>query len=180
MTTSEKPAEKANVPVRAGAQRGESRLARWDPMEMIDSLQDEMSRLWGQSWPFRAGLRPMAIRRPIAMTAAAPWAPRMDVYEKDGALMIKAELPGVNREDIQVTLEQGDLMIKGERKEESEVKEEDYYSCERSYGSFFRRLPVPFEIQPEQVEASFKDGILEVRLPKPAEEKAASKQIPIK
>jgi HSP20 family protein len=74
-----------------------------------------------------------------------------------------------------VTLDQGDLVISGERKVESEVKEEHVYRMERSYGSFYRRLPLPEEVLPEQIEATFKDGVLEVRLPRPKGQPKAQK-----
>jgi HSP20 family protein len=104
----------------------------------------------------------------------------MDVFEKDGKLHVRAELPGVKKEDIQVLYDRGELQIKGERKSESEVKEEDYYRCERSYGSFFRRLPLSFEVEPDAIEANYKDGILEIGIPKPAEAAQKGRQIAVK
>lgn len=123
-------AEKKNVPVKAE----ERRLRLWDPAEMFE----EMTRFWGEAWP--VALRPLTwpLRR---LTEAPTWLPRMDVYERDDTLVVKAELPGVKKEDTEVTLERGDLIIRGERKAEQEVKEENYYRLERTYGSFFRRLP---------------------------------------
>jgi HSP20 family protein len=93
----------------------------------------------------------------------------MDVFEKNGYLMIKAELPGVEKEDIKVEMVEGDLIVHGERKSESEVKESDYYRLERAYGSFHRRLPIPFEVKPEQVKANYKDGVLEIQIPRPTQ-----------
>jgi HSP20 family protein len=105
--------------------------------------------------------------------------PSTDVYEKDGNLVVKAELPGMKKEDIEVTLDQGDLVIRGERKAESEVTEEDYYRLERSYGSFYRRLPLGFHVTAEQIAASYHDGVLEVRIPKPKQEQPQAKKIPV-
>lgn len=164
-------ADKTRLPVKTEARR----LSRWDPFEMLDAMQEEMARFWSQAWPWPLG---RSFRR--AAAEMAPWAPRMDVYEKDNNLVVKAELPGVKREDIEVTLDGNDLEIKGERRAESEVEEENYYRMERSYGSFYRRLPLPFEVKPEQIEASYTDGVLEVRIPKPAEQKPQAQKIPIK
>src|SRR5262249_24907636 len=127
--------------------------------------------LWPGSW-----VRP---RRGFAQEFQT-WAPHMDVYEKDNAIVIKAELPGLRKEDVQVEIVGDDLVIRGESKAESEVKDEDYYRSERRFGSFYRRMPVPTGVTPEQIEAALADGVLEVRIPKPAEAKAEPKKIPVK
>lgn len=154
-------AEQTTVPVKAG----DGGLRRWTPSEIFDTIRDEFDRLWSQAG---FGPHPRSLLRPAQSLTA--WAPRMDVFEKDGSLVVKADLPGVKKEDVQVTLERGDLLIQGERKTESEVKEEDYYRCERSYGSFYRRLPLPAEVKADQIEASFTDGVLEVRVRMPVVE----------
>jgi HSP20 family protein len=82
----------------------------------------------------------------------------------------------MKKEDVEVAIEEGDLILRGERKEETEVEEENVYRWERSYGSFFRRLPLTFEVKPEAVNANFKDGVLEVTLPLPKEEKKPKAQ----
>jgi HSP20 family protein len=112
--------------------------------------------------------------------APSEWTPSVDVYERDNTLVVKAEVPGLKKEDIEVALDQGDLVIRGERKAESEVKEENYYRIERNYGSFYRRIPLPFEVQADQVSASYNDGVLEVRIPKPAQEQAQPQRIPLR
>jgi HSP20 family protein len=154
---------------------GERRLRRFDPFEMVEEMQEEMARFWSQAWPF--GPRPLF--RPLRRLAPTIWMPSTDVYEKDGNLVVKAELPGMKKEDIEVTLDQGDLVIRGERKAESEVTEEDYYRLERSYGSFYRRLPLGFHVTAEQIAASYHDGVLEVRIPKPKQEQPQAKKIPV-
>jgi HSP20 family protein len=93
--------------------------------------------------------------------------------------VVEAELPGVQKEDTEVTLEQGDLVIRGERKAREESKEQHYYRMERSYGTFHRRIPLPFEVKPEQITANFKDGVLEVQVPKPPQEQPKPKPIAI-
>ena len=101
-----------------------------------------------------------------------PFTPRVDVLEKGGIPVVNAELPGVKQEDVQVELEDGDLVIRGETKAETEVKEESFYRMERSAGGFYRRLSLPFEVQPDQIQASMADGMLEVRIPRPTEQTA--------
>ena len=92
--------------------------------------------------------------------------------------MVKAELPGMDKENIEVNLTDHTLTIKGEKKKEDEVKEENYYRCERSYGSFLRTVELPKDVHADKVKASFKNGILEVRMPKT--EEAKSKEIKVK
>lgn len=167
-------AETATVP----AKTENGKLHRRDPFEMFETFQDEMARLWGQTWPF--GSWPLARRAAQNTEGAALWAPRIDVFEKNGDFVVKAELPGAKKEDIEVTLDQGDLVIRGQKKAETEVKEEHYYRMEQSYGTFYRRLALPFEATAEQVKATFTEGILEIRIPKPAgETPSAPKQITI-
>jgi HSP20 family protein len=170
MTETTTAPQSATVPVKAE----ERRLRRQDPFGLIDELRDELARLWGQR-----PLMPRPVVRPLARLADGIWAPRMDVFEKNGELVVKAELPGVKKEDLKVEIHDGDLVVGGERKEESEVKEEDYYRLERAYGTFYRRLPIPFEAKTEQITASFHDGVLEVRIPKPAGATPEPKRIAI-
>lgn len=154
------------------------KLRRRDPFEMFETFQDEMARLWGQAWPF--GGWPLARRASLLSREGAIWTPRVDVFEKDGDLVIKAELPGAQKEDIEVTLEDDALVIRGEKKAETEVKEEAYYRMERTYGSFYRRLALPFETTADQIKATYTGGILEVRIPKPATTQPQPKSIPIR
>ncbi len=159
------------VPVR----REERRLRRWDPFELLEEMEAEMERFW-RRWP--CGGWPRLPRR--REEGAITWTPSVDVYEKNGELVVKAELPGVKKEDIEVLLEDGDLVIRGERKAEREVKEEDYYRMERLYGSFYRRLPLPDEAQADKIQANYTDGVLEVRIPLQAKQKAEPKRIEIR
>jgi HSP20 family protein len=139
----------------------------WDPFDLFQSFEREMERFW-----------PRALGR-VPPPAGAPYAPKMDAYEKDNTLVFKAELPGLKKEDVQVELDNGYVVIRGESKAEQEVKEDAYYRMERSFGSFYRRLPVPFDVTPEQVKASLKDGVLEVQIPKPAEATPKPAKIPV-
>jgi HSP20 family protein len=158
-------------------QPGGRTAARWDLSEMLETLQGEMARLWAQTWP----LGPWAMSRPLRRMVPTPaaWAPRVDVFEKDSHLVVKAELPGVKREDVEITLEQGDLVIKGERKAEAGVREEDYHRLERSQGIFYRHLALPFEAKPEDITAHFAHGVLELAIPRPAVAAHAATKIPV-
>ena len=104
-------------------------------------------------------------------TVEMGWTPAIEVFEREDKYMVKAELPGMKEEDIDISVVGDTLTIKGERKAESEVKEEDYYCCERSYGSFSRSIAVPSNVDAKKIEASYEDGVLEVSLPKVPEVK---------
>jgi HSP20 family protein len=97
--------------------------------------------------------------------------PALDVYEQKDDLIVKAEVPGLGKDEIEVTLDGNTLTIRGEKKKEEEVKDEDYYRCERTYGAFLRTIDLPAAVQPDKVHASFKNGVLEIRLPKTEEAK---------
>ena len=92
--------------------------------------------------------------------------PAIDVYEEKDEVVVKAELPGLSKEDLDVTLTESTLTLKGQKKKEEEVKEKNFYRSERSSGSFVRTIDLPAEVKTDQVKASFKNGVLEIRLPK--------------
>lgn len=158
--------EKTMVPTKT-----ENRPLR--PFAMFDDLVNDFEQLWQKPWlanfPWRA-------RR---FDKEEAFIPQLDVYKKDNELVVKADLPGMKKEDIQVMLEEGDLILKGERKEETEVEKEGYYRAECMYGTFYRRLPLGFEVPPDKIAAKFIDGVLEVRLPVPVEEEKKVLEIPI-
>jgi HSP20 family protein len=106
------------------------------------------------------------------------WAPAVDMIDHKDEFVLRADLPGLDEKDIEVTVEDGTVTIRGERKEETEEKKEDYYYSERSYGVFARALPLPAGVEPDKVRATFKKGVLEVHLPKAKE--AKGKKIEIK
>jgi len=147
------------------------RLRALGPFGIAEELREEMARLWGQ--------RPLLTPRPLAHLAEGGWAPRVDVYQKNGSLMVKAELPGMKKEDIKVEMDDGDLVVSGERRSESEVREEDYYRVERAYGSFYRRLQIPFDVTTEQIKANYQDGVLEIEIPRPAQEAQPPQRIAV-
>ena len=94
------------------------------------------------------------------------WAPLMEVYDKGDEFVVHADLPGMNKEDIDISITGDTLTISGERKAKEEVKEQDYYRCELCYGKFSRALTLPATAETENINAAYKDGILEVKLPK--------------
>jgi HSP20 family protein len=101
------------------------------------------------------------------------WIPELEVFERDGRFVVRADLPGMKREDVKVNVQNDMLILEGERKVEEEVKKDNFHRTERSYGSFFRSLPLPEGVKLDKVEAKFKDGVLEVSMPMEAEKKAA-------
>ena len=139
---------------RWGPRRG---LMPWRPFGELD----EIRRRFEDFWP----LWPSLGRFPFETEG---WAPAIDMYEKDDKYMVKAELPGMKEEDVDVSVVGDRLTIKGEKKAETEVKEENYYRSERSYGSFFRSIDLPSDANPDKIEANYEDGILEVEIPKAA------------
>jgi HSP20 family protein len=100
---------------------------------------------------------------------AEDWFPDLDVLEREGKLVVRADLPGVKREDIEVKLEGDALVISGHREEKEEVKEKDYYRCERQTGEFTRAVTLPKGVDTTNIEAVYDNGVLEVTVPKPAE-----------
>jgi len=108
------------------------------------------------------------------------WAPQIEVLEKGNNLVIRADLPGLSREDVDVEIEEDSLIIRGERHSDVEDEGEGYYRSERSYGSFYRAIPLPDGIDPSACNATFKDGVLEVTLPKPAQQPSRARKIDVR
>jgi HSP20 family protein len=133
-------------------------LARWTPMRNLMTFQDDMNRLFNQFFPGGTGEE--------AGWGARTWAPPVDIYETDEALILKAELPGVSKDDVHVEIHQNTLILRGQRKPEAEVKEDRYHRVERAYGTFQRSFVLPTLVDQEHVQATYKDGVLELRLPK--------------
>ena len=141
----------------------------WDPFRDLEEMSTRLNRLFGR--PF-TGLQ--------ENLTGFDWTPSVGVSETPTAYLIKAELPGVKKEDVHLDMEEGVLTITGERKQEQEHKDEKHHRVETSYGSFMRRFTVPEDANTEGVEATFKDGVLTVKLgKKPAPEKPQPKRIPI-
>ncbi|HYA13460.1 MAG TPA: Hsp20/alpha crystallin family protein [Syntrophales bacterium] len=126
---------------------------------------------------FRRAFTPISFPR-LRVTATEDIMPDVDMFEDGGDIVVKAELPGIKKEDLEVTLTDDAITISGEKKKEEEIKKKDYYKWERSYGSFYRTLSLPAEVQADKVKSTFKDGVLEIRMPK--SEKAKSKEVKVK
>jgi HSP20 family protein len=105
------------------------------------------------------------------------WIPAMDLVETDDHLVLRGDLPGMNEDDVDIEVKDNVLTVSGERKAQHEDKGEGYHRVERAFGSFSRSLTLPQGVDPDRIEASFKDGVLEVRIPKPAEAKPRRVQI---
>lgn len=124
--------------------------------------------------PWRGFWRmPLVLRREM-------WIPDIDLLRQDDKLVVRADLPGMKREDIDISVEDSVLFIRGKRQEEKEVKEEDYYFAERSLGTFSRAISIPEGVKAEAIEATYKDGVLEVVIPAPAKPEAKGTRIKVK
>jgi HSP20 family protein len=110
---------------------------------------------------------PLLPRFELPFGGEAAWAPRVEVAERGGKLVVRAELPGVAKKDVQVELRDDALAIRGERHQEREERRKGFYRSERSYGTFYREIPLPAGTDAEQVAATFRDGVLEITLPAP-------------
>jgi HSP20 family protein len=110
----------------------------------------------------------------------AAWSPQIETFRRGDKLVVRADLPGLKKEDVNVEVDNGMLAISGERREQHEEDRDGFYRSERSYGQFYRALPIPEGVSDAQCEATFKDGVLEVTLPAPKEEQRTAKQIPIR
>jgi HSP20 family protein len=136
-------------------------LIRWEPARELHSLQDEVNRLFGL----------FGSPTEHASLASRNWIPAMDLGEDQGDYVVRADLPGVSEKDVQIELEDNVLTISGERKSGHEERKPGYYRIERAAGRFSRSLTLPKGVDPESVRANFEQGVLEVRIPKPAERK---------
>ena len=144
-------------------------LVRWDPFRELEDMSDRLNRMFSRpALPRANGKETMVV---------ADWVPSVDVSETEAGYQIKAEIPDVKKEDVKVTLEDGVLTIQGERKQEKEETGKKYHWVERSYGSFVRSFTLPDLIDEEKVKAEFKDGVLNLQLPK--SEKAKPKAIEV-
>lgn len=140
-------------------------ITNWDPFRELDAMSGRLDRLFGM--------------RRANMETVAKWSPAVDVTETEKEFVIKAELPEVKKEDIEVTVEEGVLTFRGERKAEKEEKGKKFHSIERSYGSFLRSFAVPDDVDAAMVAAEVKDGVLTIRLPRTEKAKAKSTEVKI-
>jgi len=142
---------------------------RWDPFRDLLSLQERMNKLFEDSLVRSTGK--------LGEAAQSTWTPVVDILEQDEAIILKAELPGVLLEDVDLQIKDDVLILKGERRFQKDAKKENYHRVERSYGNFSRSFTLPGIVDQAEISAKLKDGILEVKLPKARS--IASKPIPI-
>jgi HSP20 family protein len=144
-------------------------MVRFDPFRELSAMQDRINRIFGDVYS-RKGDDDIMLR--------GDWIPPVDIYENDrGEIVMKAELPGLNKEDIDIRVENNTLTIRGERKRQAEVKEEHYHRVERVYGVFSRSFALPATLDASRVAADYKDGVLSVVLP--VREEAKPRQIQV-
>ena len=143
-------------------------ISQWRPFE-FEKMRKEMDRLWDSFLEGRPGRK---------ARDQEEWIPSLDFSETKSDLVVKAELPGIDPKDIDISLSEGVLTIRGEKRQEKEEKEEGYHLVERRYGSFTRSIRLPREIQNEKINASYQNGVLKITLPKT--EEAKKKEVKIK
>jgi HSP20 family protein len=146
-------------------------IVRWEPFRDLQAVQDRLNRVFDDA--FRGAPR----GGDDEWALGGSWAPSVDIFEHEGNLVLKAELPGVDPKDVDVRVENNVLTLRGERKFESEVKREKYHRVERSYGTFSRSFTLPNVVDTEKIKAEYKDGVLQVTLPQ--REEAKPKQIQV-
>ena len=144
-----------------------------NPFSLLGRLAEEMTGVFdevrGSTTPYRG----------MAATALTPWAPDIDVFQRSNELIVRADLPGVNADDIVVEISDDALTLSGERQEEREEERGGVYHVERSYGSFLRAIPLPEGAIADQAKASFKDGVLEITMPAPPEQVSRGRRLEI-
>jgi len=141
-------------------------IVRWDPFRDLSTLQERVNRLFvGTLGPFRGE------------EALSRWAPPVDIYETEQEIVLKADLPEVKLEDVDIRVENNTLTVKGERRMENEVKEDNYHRVERYYGGFARTFSLPNTVDAEKIRADYNDGVLRITMPK--REEAKPKQIKV-
>ena len=145
-------------------------IVRWEPFRDLITTQDRMNRLFNETLGRVFGEEGARV---------GAWVPAVDIYQTEQNVVLKAELPGVDPNDVEATVHEGTLYLKGERKYEKEVKEEHYHHVERAYGSFARSFELPASIDEDKVQADFKDGVLTLTMPKREEAKAKKIKISV-
>ncbi len=172
-------ANETKLPVTKQANQPAFAPEAWRPFETLRKEVDRLFEDFGTEDFWRRPFRSLAgFEKNLAQKFAA--APAVDVVENEKAYEITAELPGMEEKDIEVKLANGGLTIKGEKKEEKEEKQKDYYVSERRYGSFERYFGLPEGVDADKIEAAFKNGVLKVTLPKTAEAQKPAKKIEVK
>jgi HSP20 family protein len=154
------------------------------PFTLMRRLSDDMDRLFENLGFGRAvGLGAPADRalwRGTSAEADAAWLPQVETFRRDDKLVIRADLPGAKRDDVKVEIENGVLTISGHRASEREETRDEFYRSERSYGTFYRAIPLPEGVESDNCDATFQDGVLEITLPAPKLAERRARQIPVR
>jgi len=151
-------------------------MMRWDPFQDLRDAQEEMAQMTQMSQMLARALGLQG--QPQGSATATAWAPALDISERKDAYLVTVELPGVEAEDLEITLEDGLLTIQGERHFAHDSSEQQFHRVERRYGAFRRSITLPAQVQAEQIEASFDNGVLQIVVPKM--EEATPKRIQIR
>ncbi len=138
-------------------------ITRWEPFRGLVTTQDRFNQLFNETFA-----RAFGDQQELSPRA---WVPPVDIYETDESLVLQAELPGINPDDVEIRVEDNTLYLKGERKFEKEVKEENLHRVERAYGTFSRNFALPGSVDASNVKAEYKNGILTLTMPKREEAK---------
>jgi HSP20 family protein len=146
------------------------------PFGLMRQFAGEIDRLFEEFGFGRGRLAP----RGFGGVGRSFWSPQVEVFESKGQIVVRADLPGLNKDDIKVDVTDNVLTLQGERRQESEGEREGWYSSERSYGSFYRTIPLPEGVNAEEIQASFNNGVLEVKMPAPREKEHGGHQIEVK
>lgn len=189
-TTRESPAGRSSqsTAVGRGTTRGPIRTFGSDPFLLMRRMSEDMDRLFENFGFGRAGLGLTPFggsieRSPWSASSALTgqdWSPQVETFRKGDKLVVRADLPGLSKDNVNVEVEDGVLTIDGERSEQNEEDRDDYYRSERSYGRFYRAIPLPDGVNADACEANFKDGVLEVTFPLPKQEERKAKRISIR
>ena len=159
------------------AQRDRLRTGRRDrwssaPFSMLERFADELDNVFNDFGLGRA--------RGLLRGRSEMWSPQVEVYQRNNELVVRADLPGLKKEDVTIDVTDNDLIISGERQQEHESERGGIYRTERSYGSFYRTIPLPDGAIADQAKATFKNGVLEIRMPAPPEQVTRGRRLEIK
>ena len=135
-------------------------IIRWDPFRDLITLREKMNRLFEDTFATRGEEKDLM---------ASTWTPSVDIYETENEVVLTAEIPGIEDQDIEIKLEDSTLSIKGERKLEKETKEENYHRIERAYGTFYRSFTIPHNVDQDKIQAEHENGVLKITMPRKPE-----------